>query len=69
MLLGGPLAFDFAVHLELTSAALARRTPPAEQWTLPAIERYLHEVDPAAFADVVVRLDDPRRPALVLERS
>jgi len=69
MLLGGVLAFDFAVHLELTPAALARRTPPAEQWTLPAIERYLTDVDPSTFADVVVRLDDPRRPALVLERS
>lgn len=69
LLLGGGLAFDFTVHLELTRAALARRTPPGEQWTLPAFERYLGEVDPAAFADVVVRLDDPRRPALVLERS
>lgn len=69
MLLGGVLAVDFAVHLELTPAALARRTPPAEQWTLPAIERYLNDVDPSTFADVVVRLDDPRRPALVLERS
>ena len=74
VLLSGPMLLgragvDFAVHLELTPAALARRTPPAEQWTLPAIERYLREVDPAGFADLVVRLDDPRRPALVLERS
>jgi hypothetical protein len=69
LLLGGGLTFDFAVHLEMTPAALRRRTSPAELWTLPAFERYLHEVDPAAFADVVVRLDDPRRPARVLERS
>jgi hypothetical protein len=68
LLLGGGLAFDFTVHLELTRAALDRRTPPGELWTVPAFERYRHEVDPATFADVVVRLDDPRRPALVLER-
>lgn len=69
LLLGGGLVFDFTVHLELTRAALQRRTPPAEQWTLPAFERYLNEVNPATFADVVVRLDDPRRPARVLEAS
>ncbi|GIE95162.1 uridine kinase [Paractinoplanes rishiriensis] len=69
LLLGGGLAFDFTVHLELSRAALDRRTPPAEAWTLPAFDRYAQEVDPAAFADVVVRLDDPRRPAVVLERS
>ncbi len=69
LLLGGGLAFDFTVHLELSPAALDRRTPPAEAWTLPAFDRYAREVDPAAFADVVVRLDDPRRPAVVLERS
>jgi hypothetical protein len=68
LLLGGGLPFDFTVHLELSPAALERRTPPAERWTLPAFRRYAEEVDPAAFADVVVRLDDPRRPALVLER-
>src|SRR4051794_17690984 len=62
LLLGGGLSFDFAVDLDMTPEALRRRTPPAQQWTLPAFERYLHGVDPAAFADVVVRLDDPRRP-------
>jgi hypothetical protein len=68
LLLGGGLAFDFTVHLELTRPALDRRTPPDLRWTLPAFERYGKEVEPAAFADVVVRLDDPRRPAMVLER-
>jgi hypothetical protein len=68
LLLGGTLAFDFAVHLELGRAALGRRTPLDEAWKLPAFERYRDEVDPAAFADMVVRLDDPRRPALVLQR-
>ena len=68
-LLGGGLSFDFTVHLELSAGALARRTPPEQRWALPAFERYAAEVAPAAFADVVVRLDDPRRPALVVERS
>ena len=64
-LLGGGLPFELAVHLECSAAALARRTPTEEQWTLPAYERYLDEVGPADFADLVVRLEDPRRPAVV----
>ncbi|WP_089157857.1 uridine kinase [Micromonospora sp. NBS 11-29] len=65
LLLGGALPFDVAVHLVLSPAALARRTDPAARWTLPAFARYAEEVDPASFADVVVRVDDPRHPALV----
>ncbi|KIR61618.1 MULTISPECIES: uridine kinase [Micromonospora] len=65
LLLGGGLPVDLAVHLELSPAALARRTDPALRWTLPAFARYAEEVAPASFADVVVRVDDPRRPALV----
>jgi hypothetical protein len=68
LLLGGGLPFDASVHLEMSAAALARRTPPEDRWTLPAYARYEGEVDPASFADVVVRLNDPRRPALVLDR-
>jgi hypothetical protein len=65
LLLGAGLPFDTTVHLHLSPAALARRTAAEQLWTLPAYARYADEVDPAAFADVVVRLDDPRRPALV----
>ncbi|GIG87433.1 nucleoside/nucleotide kinase family protein [Plantactinospora endophytica] len=65
LLLGGALPFDLAVHLVLSPGALARRTPAAQRWTLPAFARYADEVGPASFADVVVRLDDPRHPALV----
>ncbi len=65
LLLGGGLPFDVTVHLELSPAALRRRTEPAQQWALPAFDRYAEEVVPASFADVVVRADDPRRPALV----
>lgn len=65
LLLGGGLPFDLTVHLALTPAALARRTDPALAWTLPAFDRYVDEVAPASFADVVVRADDPRHPAVV----
>ncbi|MEU3456977.1 uridine kinase [Micromonospora sp. NPDC006766] len=65
LLLGGGLAFDITVHLELSPAALHRRTDPGLRWTLPAFARYADEVAPASFADVVVRADDPRHPALV----
>ncbi|WP_433825367.1 uridine kinase [Actinoplanes sp. CA-015351] len=68
LLLGSGLPFDFSVHLELSPAALERRTAEGQRWTLPALHRYTAEVAPEMFADVVVRLDDPRRPALVIER-
>ncbi|MET8121448.1 uridine kinase [Micromonospora sp. NPDC005291] len=65
LLLGGGLPFDVTIHLEMSSAALRRRTDPAQEWALPAFDRYAEEVVPASFADVVVRADDPRHPALV----
>ncbi|MEV1332371.1 uridine kinase [Micromonospora costi] len=65
LLLGGGLPFDLTVHLALSPAALRRRTDPGDAWTLPAFERYATEVGPASFADVVVRFDDPRHPAVV----
>jgi hypothetical protein len=68
LLLGGGLPFDVTVHLDLSRGALERRTPPAERWTLPAFARYADEVAPASFADLVVRADDPLRPAVVVER-
>ncbi|BCJ40417.1 uridine kinase [Actinoplanes ianthinogenes] len=66
LLLGAGLPFDVTVHLELSAAALARRTAPEDRWTLPAFARYVGEVAPQTFADVVVRVDDPRHPALVV---
>ena len=65
LLLGRGLPFDLAVHLWLSPAALARKTAPEAAWTLPAYERYEREADPLHAADVVVRVDDPRHPALV----
>ncbi|KIF73972.1 uridine kinase [Streptomyces sp. 150FB] len=63
LLLGHWFPFDLTVHLRLSPAALRRRTPDSERWTLPAFERYEEEVDPANAADVVVRVDHPDRPA------
>jgi hypothetical protein len=62
-LLGHWFPFDLSVHLRLSPAALRRRTPEGERWTLPAFGRYEDEVGPAESADVVVRADDPRHPA------
>ncbi|MFE7315070.1 uridine kinase [Streptomyces sp. NPDC057555] len=63
LLLGHGFPFDLTVHLKLSPAALARRTPKDQRWTLPAFARYEAETRPEAAADVVVRADDPRRPA------
>ncbi|HEY3708998.1 MAG TPA: uridine kinase [Amycolatopsis sp.] len=63
-LLGAGLSFDLVVHLWLSPAALRRRVPEDAQWALPAYDRYEEEVDPSALADVVVRVDDPRHPAV-----
>ncbi|WP_030197838.1 uridine kinase [Streptomyces sp. NRRL S-87] len=63
LLLGQWFPFDLSVHVRLSPGALARRTPEAERWTVPAFARYESETDPAAAADVLVRADDPRHPA------
>jgi hypothetical protein len=65
LLLGSLPPMDVTVHLALSQAALARRTPEDEEWTLPAYERYDEEVEPARTADHVALLDNPERPALV----
>lgn len=65
LLLGAGLPFELAVHLLMSPAALARRTPPELAWTLPAYGRYADEVAPQTFADVVVTVNDPRHPAVV----
>ena len=65
LLIGAGLDLDLIVHCAQSPAALARRTPPEDQWRLPAFARYAEEVDPPGLADVVVRVDDPEHPALV----
>ncbi|TCO56642.1 uridine kinase [Actinocrispum wychmicini] len=64
LLLGRGFGFDLTVHLWLSPAALARRTPAAEEWSLPAFDRYEQEVAPLTVADFAVRVDDPNHPAL-----
>jgi hypothetical protein len=66
-------AFDLVVHLQTSEAAQARRTADDadRRRLLPSWRRYLDETDPAgrlltgAASGVVVRYEDPRRPALV----
>lgn len=68
-LLGGDLPFDLTVHVALSAAARARRAPADDAAReLPAYERYDAEVRPSQRADIVVRADDARRPA-VIDRS
>ncbi|GAB3905852.1 uridine kinase [Kibdelosporangium lantanae] len=46
LLLGRGLPFDLTVHLWMSTPALTRRTPTEDAWSLPAYERYEHEVNP-----------------------
>ena len=64
LLLGQGLPVDFTVHLWLSPAALTRQLDPTESWTLPVYARYAEEVAPADLADVAVRVDNARHPAL-----
>jgi len=65
-LLRGELAFDLTVHIALSPAARARRVPPADApRELPAYDSYDAQARPVEHADIVVRADDPRHPAVV----
>lgn len=64
LLLGRGLTADLVVHLALTPAALLRRGVPA--WQLPAHAAYDRDVRPAEHCDVLVRAEDPLRPAVLL---
>lgn len=64
LLLGRGLPAELTVHLWLSPDALRRRLPEESHWALPTYVRYEREVLPTESADVVVRVDDPRRPAL-----
>ena len=63
LLLGRWLDAELAVHLTVRPSTLARRTLEGERWVLPAFARYDEEMLPRQVADVVVHVDDPRRPA------
>lgn len=55
------------VHLALSPGALSRRGVPT--WQLPAFTTYDDEVRPGDSCDVLVRAEDPRRPAVRYESS
>jgi hypothetical protein len=65
LLLGRGLPFEYTVHLWMSAAALARRTPDGESWALPAFARYEAEVRPLLSANTGVRVDDPAHPAVL----
>ena len=64
LLLRHALPFDRTIHLAMSPATRARRTPAEDAWTLPAYEAYDSDVRPSDVADVVIKLDDPRHPAI-----
>jgi hypothetical protein len=64
LLLGSALPFDRTVHIALSAAARNRRTPAEQSWTLPAFDSYDAAARPVANADVVIKWDDPRHPAV-----
>ncbi|MBD7919401.1 uridine kinase [Cellulomonas sp. Sa3CUA2] len=66
LLLGRWFDVELSVHLTARPATLARRFAAERAWQLPAFARYEDEVAPQDVADVVVRADDPRHPALVV---
>lgn len=66
MLLGQWLPFELGVHLHLSAAALARRTPAEQHWTLDALVEHEQEVGTDDLADVLVRAEHADRPALAL---
>ena len=64
LLLGRGLSADLLVHLALSPAALRRRGVP--DWQLPAFTGYDAEVRPGEQCDVLVRAEDPARPAVLV---
>jgi hypothetical protein len=69
-LLGAGLPWDVTVHLAVSPAARRRRVPLDDAAReLPAYDRYDEEATPTDVADVVVRCDDPRHPAMVVRED
>ena len=66
LLLGRGLPAELTVHLSMSPAALRRRGVP--EWQLPAFSSYDEEVQPGEICDVLVRAEDPKRPAVLFRR-
>ena len=65
-LLDHALPAELVVHVALSPAALRRRGLPA--WQLEAFADYDREVRPGEACDVLVRAEDPLRPAVLFRR-
>jgi len=63
-LLGLGLPAELVVHVALSPAALLRRGVPT--WQLPAFASYDDQVRPGEQCDVLVRAEDPQRPAVLV---
>lgn len=63
-LLGRALPHELSVHVALSPGALRRRGVP--EWQLPAFAAYDREVRPGEVCDVLVRAEDPQRPAVLV---
>ncbi len=64
LLLDQGLVFDRTIHLSMSPSARRRHTPPEQGWTLEAHDEYDAECHPDDRADIIVRLNDPRHPAI-----
>jgi hypothetical protein len=67
LLLGRGLPADVTIHLSLSAGALRRQGVP--EWQLPAYARYDREVRPGEVCDVLVRAEDPLRPAVLIRAT
>jgi hypothetical protein len=56
------LPAELTVHVALSPAALLRRGVP--EWQLEAFRTYDEEISPGDLCDVLVRAEDPLRPAV-----
>lgn len=63
LLLGRGLPAELTVHIAMSPAGLTRRGVP--DWQLPAFASYDNEVRPGDVCDVLVRAEDPLRPAVL----
>ena len=66
LLLDRGLPAELTVHLALSPAALRRRGVP--EWQLPVFAAYDREARPGEVCDVLVRAEDPLRPAVLVRR-
>ena len=64
LLLGRDLPAELTVHVAMSVNALARQGVPA--WQLPVFTAYDEQVRPRQVCDVLVRAEDPQRPAVLV---